>query len=504
MKKITNLFLLLTVVLIVGACTPFTPQERMQPHGMNGDKDGNTPSEYMQGMGGMGGMPGRMNHHGANPALQDSSGKNELQIPPILEKDKKDGQDVYYTIEAKEGETEIFPGKTTKTLGYNGDFLGPVIRLQKGETAHFTLKNKLNEETTFHWHGLVIDGEQDGGPHEVLEAGEERKISFDVSQEEATLWFHPHPLGKTAKQVYEGLAGLIYIEEEDDFFEYGENDIPLIFQDRLFTEDGQLDYLYSQHPDGTVGNTLLINGTINPKLTVNREKVRLRLLNGSNKRDYTFKLSNGASFTQIASDGGRLVEPLEVTELKLTPAERAEIIVDFSAFEENEEVALQDEDGVTLLPFVLKGEKDERSLAKFFEQDSFEITEEEKQMEPTKEIVLSGHGHHVSINGKKYDPERIDFTQKLGETEVWEVYNKPDMMGGMLHPFHIHGTQFKVISINGEAPPKHLQGYKDTIDLNPGDRAKIAVTFDKPGVFMFHCHILEHEENGMMGQILVE
>src|SRR5690625_4855126 len=183
MKKITNLFLLLTVVLIVGACTPFTPQERMQPHGMNGDKDGNTPSEYMQGMGGMGGMPGRMNHHGANPALQDSSGKNELQIPPILEKDQKDGQDVYYTIEAKEGETEIFPGKTTKTLGYHDALPVLVIRLQKGETTHYTLNNKLKEEATVDWYGLVNDGEQDGGPHDVKETGEERKISFAVTQD---------------------------------------------------------------------------------------------------------------------------------------------------------------------------------------------------------------------------------------------------------------------------------------------------------------------------------
>lgn len=120
-----------------------------------------------------------------------------------------------------------------------------------------------------------------------------------------------------------------------------------------------------------------------------------------------------------------------------------------------------------------------------------------------REIVLFGHGHHVTINGRKFDPNRIDFTQKRGETVVWEVYNQPDMMGGMVHPFHIHGTQFQVLSVNGEEPPKNLRGYKDTLLVEPGDRYEIAVTFEEKGIYMFHCHILEHEENGMMGQVQV-
>src|SRR5699024_5768051 len=225
---------------------------------------------------------------------------------------------------------------------------------------------------------------------------------------------------------------------------------------------------------------------------------------GSNKRDYIFKFSNGASFEQIASDGGLLNEPLELTEIKLTPAERAEIIVDFSNVKEDEQVALMNDDGIVLLPFKVEGEKKQVKDEETVPLNSVTITEEEKDMEVSKEVVLTGHGHHVTINGKKFDPKRIDFTQALGETEVWEVHNQVDMMGGMMHPFHIHGTQFKVISINDEEPPKQLQGYKDTIDLNPGDKAKIAVKFEKPGVYMYHCHILEHEENGMMGQIKVE
>lgn len=305
--------------------------------------------------------------------------------------------------------------------------------------------------------------------------------------------------------MFDGLAGLLYIEDElEDTYEYGKNDIPLIIQDRTFDDDKQLNYEAVKDPDGTMGETLLINGTVDPRLTVNKEKVRLRLLNGSNMRNYKIKLSNGEQFEQIASDGGLLNEAVELTELQLTPSERAEIVIDFSQFETGEEIKLMMDDETVLLPFKIEEEKPTGKNTIEPVKNEVEITDEEKNMPVTKEINLSGMGHHVAINDKQYDKDRIDLTQKQGETEIWEIYNEPNMMGGMIHPFHIHGTQFKVISINGEKPPKNLQGYKDTISLDPDDRAKIAVKFEEKGIYMYHCHILEHEDNGMMGQIEVE
>ncbi len=121
----------------------------------------------------------------------------------------------------------------------------------------------------------------------------------------------------------------------------------------------------------------------------------------------------------------------------------------------------------------------------------------------SKKIKLEGMNDHVTINGNKFDPNRIDFTQKLNQKEVWEIENVKDKMGGMKHPFHIHGTQFKVLSVDGEKPPKDMRGKKDVISLEPGQKAKIEVVFKNTGTYMFHCHILEHEENGMMGQIKV-
>lgn len=166
-------------------------------------------------------------------SLNDSTGENELKIPPMLERDK--GEGVEYTVRAQKGKTEIFDGIETNTYGYNGAFLGPVLRFSKGDTVKIRTINELDEETTFHWHGLEVPGDADGGPHDSLKPGEEKLIGFKVKQEASTLWFHPHPKGKTAEQVYNGLAGLIYIDDDHSKSlglpnEYGKNDIPLIFQ----------------------------------------------------------------------------------------------------------------------------------------------------------------------------------------------------------------------------------------------------------------------------------
>ncbi|HLR73506.1 MAG TPA: multicopper oxidase domain-containing protein [Pseudogracilibacillus sp.] len=453
-------------------------------------------------------MEGHMDHD-EEVSLKDSTGENEIEIPSALGSESENEDEVAYTVRAQEGETEIYDGTKTKTLGYNGDFLGPVLRFNKGDKVKIKTINDLDEETTFHWHGLEVPGEADGGPHESLEPGEEKIIELKVTQEASTLWFHPHPDGKTAEQVYNGLAGLIYIEDDNSKDldlpdKYGENDIPLIFQDKTFDDKKQLNYDAAMDEDGTIGDTSLINGTVNPKLAVNKEKVRLRLLNGSNARDYTLKLNTGDSFKQIATDGGMLNEPKNQDEITLTPSERAEIVIDFSQFDAEDELALiNDEDGSTLLPFEVSNQngEDEDLPDKM---NDFSITDEEMDLPVKKEVELYGMMDKVTINGKKFDPDRIDFTQEQGETEAWEIYNKPDEMGGMTHPFHIHGAQFKVLSRDEEKPPKNEQGWKDTIAVEPDETVKVAVQFKEKGVYMFHCHNLEHEDNGMMGQVEVK
>lgn len=349
MRKKISIVIVMVILLIISGCNNDSSEEKNRsddfsnrtPH----HERETPPQKERPGHGGM-------MMHNRIIQLNDSTGENELAIPQQLERE----EDVTYTIRASKGKTEFFNGIETSTYGYNGAFLGPMMTFHKDEKIKIKLVNDLDEETTFHWHGLEVAGVADGGPHDALKPGEKEVVEFDVIQEAATLWFHPHPLGKTAEQVYNGLARLIYVEDEHSSElnlpnDYGKNDIPVIVQDKLFDENKQLNYRATRNPDGTTGDTLLVNGTINPKLTVNKEKVRLRLLNGSNARNFTFKLNSGDEFVQIATDGGFLNEPVRLTEVTLTPSERAEIIVDFEDISEVKDLALIDDEGTILLPF---------------------------------------------------------------------------------------------------------------------------------------------------------
>ena len=255
-----------------------------------------------RGTGGMNnrGMGGGMMNHGNAPRLDPSAGITELIIPPVLE--KQQGEEFDYAVTAQQGSTDFFEGTSTDTYGYNGNLLGPTIRLQQGESVDVKITNDLDEPTTFHWHGLEVPGDIDGGPHGQIEPGDSQIITLEADQPAATLWYHPHVHGATAEQVFKGLSGMLFIDEATDSGlpnDYGVDDIPLIFQDRLFDENQQLNYNRLMDIDGTMGDISMVNGTIDPKLTVTEPVMRFRLLNGANARNYTFRLSNGADFTQI-------------------------------------------------------------------------------------------------------------------------------------------------------------------------------------------------------------
>ena len=444
------------------------------------------------------------NHMNANNIgpLDASKGLNEIKIPEVLE--KQENSEVDYEITASIGATEFFEDTQTETYGYNGHLLGPTVRLKEGETIKVKFTNDLNEPTTVHWHGLEIPGEVDGGPNQLILPGEDRIITLKANQPSATLWYHPHPHGDTGKQVFKGLGGLLYIDEQEDITysypdNYGINDIPLIFQDRQFDENVQWNYEELMDTDGTLGNIGLINGTMDPKLTVTEPVMRFRLLNASNAREYTFQLNNGDSFKQIATDGGKLKQPVEMQEIILSPSERVEVLIDFSEIDPQETVAIIDEFGNTLLPMELAFDPQQKETISEFTTDKPFLSEEEKNLPITKEVELFGQMNMVTINGRKFDPNRIDLRQEQGVTEVWEIYNRPDMMGGTTHPFHIHGTQFKIISRDDAEVGANEQGLKDSVLVESGERVKLLVTFPEKGIFPFHCHILEHEDNGMMG-----
>lgn len=221
------------------------------------------------------------------------SSENQLPIPVLLEDQNPEEGKAEFTLDVQYGKTEFIEGYEADTLGYNGDYLGPVIRVNRGDEVKINVNNELADSTTVHWHGLEVIGEMDGGPHQGIAPNSTWTPEFTIDQAAATLWYHPHLLHKTGEQVYKGLAGLFYIEDEyseslDIPKDYGVNDIPLIVQDKRFTNDGQIPYNLSMDDEmnGFMGDTVLINGAISPQLEVKNEVIRLRILNGSNARSY--------------------------------------------------------------------------------------------------------------------------------------------------------------------------------------------------------------------------
>lgn len=432
--------------------------------------------------------------------------QEKLRIPALLEPDKETDSDMYYTVVAQTGETQLLPGDKTKTWGYNNSILGKTIVFKDGKHIHITLKNNLPEVTTFHWHGLNVPGPiTDGGCHAPVYPGQSTQIDFKCHQRAATLWLHAHPCPATAQQVWKGLATTVIVQDKTEKQlpfprNYGVDDLPLILQDRRFHEHNQLDYMADYDPDGIQGPTPMINGTINPYFDVTTQRIRLRILDGANRREWRLHFSDDLKFTQVASDGGVLPEPVNFTHLMLTCAERAEIIVDFGAYKPGDEVTLYSDD-VPLVRFrIHQFTKDETQLPDHLvDIPDPEVTPDTK----VHQVVMAGMDEMVEINGKKFDMQRIDDKQKIGNVEYWDISNTNDKTSGMIHPYHMHATQFKIASRNGHAPYPNEHGLKDTVGVNPGETVRLKVWFDKLGVFMNHCHILEHEDGGMMAQFEV-
>ncbi|KRO17299.1 multicopper oxidase family protein [Lacticaseibacillus saniviri] len=438
------------------------------------------------------------------PLVAPDTPQNALAIPPLASPDSETTNEVSYTVTAQAGESQLLPGKKTKTWGYNADLLGRTLIFRDGQHIHVTLKNQLPELTTFHWHGLNVSGPIiDGGCHAPVYPDKSSDIDFTLHQQAATTWLHAHPCPSTAEQVWHGLAAMVIVKDdhEDSLplpHNYGVDDIPMVLQDRRFHEDNQWDYRADYDPDGVQGPTAMINGTINPYFDVTTQKIRLRLLDGANRREWRLHLSDDLPFTQIAGDGSLLPEPVEMTHLMITCAERAEVIIDFGKYKPGDKVVLYSDD-VPLVEFRIHD----------YNPDTTELPEHLLDINPPavdpttpiRHIVMSGMDESVALDGKKFNMQRIDATQPMGQAQYWDVTNTNTMDGGMVHPFHVHGTQFLIISRNGKAPYPNEHGYKDTVGVNPGETVRLLVRFDLPGVYMYHCHIIEHEDGGMMAQI---
>jgi len=440
-----------------------------------------------------------------------------LAIPPLLEPTTDENGRKVFDLRFQAANTELLPGTRTPTWGLNGSYLAPTVRAERGDEVAMNVTNGVDETTTLHWHGMHLPGIMDGGPHQMIEPGESWEPTWTIDQPAATLWFHPHLHNETAEQVYRGVAGMFIIEDErtaalDLPDTYGVDDIPVIVQDKQFHGDGRLDT--GTRPASTVGilgDEILVNGTHGPVLEATTTLVRLRLLNASNARVYDLGFTDDRHFSIIATDAGLLPEPVSTTRVQLSPGERAEAVVQVEPGERammrsfgadlgldffNDRVNGAD-DTFDILRIDAAEQLDESSPlpGELVELDRLDAGDATR----TRSFRLSGSSN---INGQSMDMSRIDETVTIDTTEIWEVE-----AGGGPHSFHPHGTSFLILDIDEDRPPPLLRGWKDTVLLRSGHTYRIIARFehvaDPTAPYMFHCHILEHEDNGMMGQFVV-
>ena len=462
--------------------------------------------------------------------------QNPLFIPDTL-------SGTVFNLKIEKGITQFFPGKNTTTFGYNGALLGPTLFMNKGDFITLHVTNTLTTPTTTHWHGLHVPAKYDGGPHQIIQTNTTWNPTFKILNNAATYWYHPHGAGKTEIQVSKGLAGLLIIRDSAEASynlprKYNVDDFPLIIQSKAFDVFNQI--ATASHEDSVP----MVNGTINPFLKVPKQIVRFRLLNGSTDRTYLLGLSDNANFFVIASDGGMLSQPYSTNRLRLSVGERAEILIDFGSNSIGQQKYLKSY--ASELPKGIIG-SDSVGTSTILIQEGYysnllnghdfnllrfdviapttnSITNIPSKFKPisrtsassatvtrnihfSPDTVTSGIQGYVDgpfrINNQTFNMDSINQLIYLNDIEIWKLTNETMVA----HPFHIHDVQFFILDINGTPPSPEYAGFKDVVLVKPTDTVRFITKFDDFAddsiPYMFHCHLLHHEDEGMMGEFLV-
>ncbi len=440
-----------------------------------------------------------------------------LRIPPIAPVSSGAEKRRVLDLAIQEGRSRFRSEGLARTWGVNQAYLGPTIRVRRGETIAPRVRNLLPEPTSLHWHGMELPAASDGGPHQRIEPGEVWEPVWRIEQPAATLWYHPHLHGTTKEHVYRGVAGLLLIDDDTSpglHDEYGVDDIPVIIQDKKFTGDGDLDpsgiSFGGLDVVGMLGDEILINGTWGPILRVRRKLTRLRVLNASNGRVYRLTFDDRREFHVVGTDVGLLPRPFATDEIQLSPGERAELVVRMRPAERIRLCSEPPELTGNFLYEHFAGGDDRFELLQLEGDPELEPSSPLPAAFPTtppvaapaparapREFVLG----EVTINSQTIDMHRTDVVVETGSTEEWSVHNAADTP----HNFHVHNARFDIIDIDAQ-PPK-ITGPKDTVYVAPGARVRLRVHFgqypDPHTPYMYHCHVLAHEDAGVMGQFVI-
>jgi FtsP/CotA-like multicopper oxidase with cupredoxin domain len=447
---------------------------------------------------------GHSSHLGHNPGVASSAPSPSvppfsmrLPIPRVLRPIQWRRDADIYQLTLRHRRIEMLPGMLSPTFTYGDGFVGPTIRARTGRPVIVKVTNRLDRAANTHLHGGHVPPDSDGHPMDLVESGRTRTYHYPNDQAGATLWYHDHTHHLEAEHVYRGLHGFYLLEGADEArlgLPSGEFDIPIMFSDAHFDQRGALIYAAEDTPNR---DTLLANGRPQPYLPVLARKYRFRLLDASNFHTYRLSLG-GDEMVQIASDGGLLPAPVPRTDIVLSPGERAEIVIDFARYRVGSQVVLSDPRG-PVLRFDVRGRAHDRSR----------VPDELRPLPPLvarptdRDVVMSVDMDRqmAMIDGKMFDPNRIDARIRRGSTEIWRISNT-DAAIGLDHNMHIHLVQFRVLDRDGAPPVPGESGLKDTVFVPAGTSVRVEATFaDYRGRYVYHCHMLEHSSGGMMAQL---
>jgi FtsP/CotA-like multicopper oxidase with cupredoxin domain len=437
--------------------------------------------------------------------------EDTLAMPPVLKNISSVPGTVEVNVAATPARLALLPGHVTDAYAYNGTVPGPTLDVHEGDHVIIHFRNDLPEATTIHWHGLHIPADMDGSPLIPIGAGKHFDYKFTIPRGSAgTYWYHPHPDVRTGYQIAKGLYGAIIVRDANDPLPASIPEKLLILSDNRFHPDGSPDIADPSSPQGLVdrengreGNVLLVNGKVMPVLGITSGEIqRWRVINVSAARIYRLAIP-GQTLQHVGDDGGLFERPRELGEILLANSERVELLIrgtgspgshttlqtlpydryDAHTRPANWEVSsdllsLRYSDAPPVSPPALPA-----VMRVITALDTSRVT-------ARRVIVLS----QELINGKRMDMNRIDVSARLGATEIWEI----DNVVTMDHPFHMHGFQFQILDRDGV--PEPYRSWKDVVNVRKHQTVRVIVRFDDfPGKWMFHCHILDHEDHGMMG-----
>lgn len=521
-------------MLVVFSSAPLAGQQADDPNNPGRPprpRDGNNDGPPGPGKGGPpgrgrpdgppGGGPGGGRRGPSGKVITEHTLK-DLWIPPLLT-----GPNYNLTLAAG---TMKYAETATPTLGYNGaNFMGPTLVFNQGEKVQINFKNNYTEPTTVHWHGLHLPALTDGGPHQVIAAGATWTPSWIVKNNAGTYWYHPHPHETTQKQMALGATGLIIIRDAEEAKlalprTYGVDDIPLVLTSRRFNNSNQFTYAGDNDKYGDYG---LVNGVMDAQTKLPAQWVRLRILNAEIERGYILGFSDQRPFYLITTDGGLVDKPIPLKRIRLMVGERAEILVDLSAdkpgssfdlmaYNSNQSFGFPggepDQGGANgsllnnkdfrVLHCLVSNATNPRitQLPATLKTNRFPVAAEASAK---RQISVTDGRPFFKFDGKSFDMHQNNFVVKLGATETWTITNN-NIFG---HSFHVHDVQFKIIARSDGTVPEFEQGWKDTAYLPRGGWVTFVAKFEDfasdTDPFMYHCHMANHEDGGMMGQFLV-